>query len=193
MSCYGEECCCARNEAPEHPRPPIRVCHCPSICHPTRLRFVIFLSPSARYLITHARSAPSNPPRYQFHKRPLDSLRGRRQDCHPGQHRNAPFILSIDVALDIPARLWTIATYSLCTLSSFFLSLVSFTFQYHTLPARLPVFSDDITACPRRPTRLHPRLLTAPIHSAYIPVSHPENGTIQRSNTGLHFRYLACI
>ena len=77
------------------------------------------------------------------------------------------------------------------TLSSFVFSLVSFALHYHTPLSRLPAFSNDITARPYRPTRLHPRLSTALIHSAYIPIRHPENSTIQLS--GLNFRYIACI
>jgi len=71
-----------------------------------------------------------------------------------------------NIALDIPARLRLfILAIFVCSLS-FFLSFFVFFFlfcsvfylTYHTLTARLATFIDDITARPRRPTRLHPHL-----------------------------------
>ena len=90
-----------------------------------------------------------------------------------------------------PARLWTIYTYSPFVRSLFPFSLRSL-LLYSTIrqPARLPAFSDDITARPRRPTHLHPRFSTVPIRSTYIPVCHLENGMIQLSYTGPRPRYL---
>jgi len=56
----------------------------------------------------------------------------------PGQHRRAPFIRSVNVALDIPARLWTIYTYSFRTrryalFFRFLSSVFCFTLPYASL------------------------------------------------------------
>jgi len=150
------ECHCARNKAPERPSTPIRatICHLPrvlSFAHPRRPFHTLKLT---ALLISQKPARLPAPPTSRLSPWPT-SL----------------FIRSVNIALDTPARLWTIHTHPFRTLSAFDFSLVSFTLQHYTPPSW---FSDDIIACPRRLRRLHPRFSTVPYIQHTYPSATPK-------------------